>query len=126
MDDKGKPKSKAPKIIGLIIIILVLIYLAILIPSLPGYRAKGFCARAEVDAHNIAAALSEYYAGTEHHGKVPSQFEIENLVDIKNPWKLTNCGENFYIHVIDRTGKCPAGYQKADADWNANIYTLKF
>ena len=126
MEDKEKPKSKVPRIFGLIVAILILLYLAMVIPSIPRYRPKSFCSRAEADAHNIAAAMSEYYAGTKDSGIVPSQIDVEKLVDLKNPWKLTRCGDNYYIHVIDRTGKCPAEYQNADVGWNANIYTLKF
>lgn len=96
------------------------------IPGLPGYRAKGFCSQLEADANNIAAMIFDYLDAPENLGKLPTQIDIEQLVDVKNPWKLTICGENFYIHVIDRNRKCPVEYQNADANWDANIYTLKF
>ena len=124
MEDTEKPKSKAPKIFGLIIAILILSYLAMVIPGLPGYRAKGFCASAEVDAQNIPAAIANYFANPRH--VTITRGDIEKLVHIDNPWVFNICGDNLSIHVVDRTGKCPAEYQNADAGWNANIYTLKF
>ena len=121
MEDTEKPKSKAPKIFGLIIVFLILIYLAIIIPSLPGYRTKEFCSRAEADANNIAAAIADYFANPLHVDITRDDIEQELWID--NPWTLTRCGDNFYIHVVDRTGKCPDEIQNKDADWNAGIYT---
>ncbi len=126
MDDKDKPKTKTYRIFGILFIFCVLLYLAISYPSIFAYRPSTFCLRVEYDAHQIEEAMSAYFSVPEHRDSIPTQLEIEKLVDIKNPWKLTKCSDNFYIHVIDLTGKCPDQIQSKDPDWNSNIYTLKF
>jgi hypothetical protein len=126
MDDKDKPKTKTYRIFGILFLFCVLLYLAISYPSLFAYRPSTFCLRVEYDAYQIAAAMSAYFSVPEHRDSIPTQNEIEKLVDIKNPWKLTKCGNNFYIHVVDRGGKCPAEIQNNDPNWNAGIYTSNF
>ena len=126
MEDKDKPKSKAPRIFGLIFVLFVLMYLAIAIPSWPIYRPKRFCSRAETDANNIMAAICDLYSVSEHGERTPTRSDIEDLVHVDNPWTLTRCGDNLYVHVVDRSGKCPAEYQNKYPEWNSNIYTRKF
>ena len=126
MEEKDKPKSKALRIVGLLFVIFVFIYLAINIFSWPIHRPETFCSWAEADANNIAAAITEYFSVPEHRGSIPGPIDIEKLVSIKNPWKLTTCGDDLYIHVIDRSGKCPVEFQNQYQEWNSNIYTLKF
>jgi hypothetical protein len=124
MEEEDKPKSKALRIFGLLFVIFVFLYLAIIIPSWPIYRPKSFCSRAEADANNIAAAIADYFSVAEHTDI--ERGDIEKVMFVDNPWTFTRCGDNFYINVIDRTGKCPAEIQNKDPNWNSNIYTLKF
>jgi hypothetical protein len=126
MEEKDQPKSKVPRIFGFIFILFVLIYAAMIIPSWPTYRPKSFCSRAETDAGNIIAAIADFYSVPEQGDRIPTRSDIEDIVYVDNPWTLTRCGDNFYINVVDRSGKCPAEYQNIYPEWNSNIYTLKF
>ena len=127
MEEKEKSKLKfGDKIAIVFVCFLLFIGFGIWYPSWKGSIPKRICSRAETDAHKIAEAISDFYSVPEHNHPTPTQSDIERFLDIKNPWKLTTCGDNFYIHVIDRTGKCPAEYQNTDPNWNSNIYTRKF
>ena len=124
MENKKEEKSKGKRIFFVILSIGIFLWLAILIPDLPIYAPSRFCSMTESDANHIAAAMADYFSVAQH--RTINQVDIEKMADIKSPWKLTKCGDTFYIHVIDRTGKCPDEYQNKDPDWNSNIYTLKF
>ena len=125
MEDKDKSKSKAGSFIGWGFLCLVLLVgFAMYWPSRIVYRPKSFCSRAENDANNIMAAISDYFADPKHLDI--TRDDIEQELGIDNPWTLTRCGDNFYIHVVDRTGKCPAEIQDKDPNWNAGTYTRSF
>ena len=124
MENKEDQKLKGKRIFYIILSIGIFLWLAILIPDLPIHAPSRFCSMTESDANNIAAAVSDYFSVAEHTDI--ARGDIEKLVSINNPWTFTRCGNNFYIHVIDRTGKCPAEYQNKDPNWNSNIHTLKF
>ena len=47
--------------------------------------------------------------------------DIDKRVSTKNPWTFTRCGDNLYIHVVDRSGKCPAGKRNMDPDHRTGI-----
>ena len=122
MEEKEKPKSKAGTIIGIVFIAFVLFFLASMwIPGYIQYRPKQFCSQAESDANTIAATIADYFSVAEHTDIARS--DIEKRVSIDNPWTFTRCDDNFFIHVVDGSGKCPAEYQDKDPSWNAGIYT---
>ena len=123
MEDKEKPKSKVGTIIGMGLIAFVLFFLASMwFPGAIRYRPKQFCSQAEVDANNIAAAIADYFSVEKHTDIARS--DIEELMSIDNPWTFTRCGNNFFIHVVDRSRECPAEYQLKDPNWNAGIYSI--
>lgn len=125
MDDKEKPKSKARTIIGIGFIAFVLFFLASMwLPGMIRYRPKQFCQRAESDANNIMAAIADYFSVAEHTDIARS--DIEKRVSIINPWTFTRCGDNFYIHVVDQSGKCTDEIWQKHPNWNSNIYTRKY
>lgn len=121
MEDKEKPKSKTGTIIGIGLMAFVLFFLASMwIPGLTRYRPKQFCQKAESEAHTIAAAIADYFSVAEHTDIARS--DIEKLVLIDNPWTFFRCGDNFFIHVFDRSGKCPAGKQPKDPDEKTGLF----
>ena len=127
MEDKEKPKSRVGRIIRIGIICFALYAgLSMWIPGLIGFRSKEICSRVEVDAQKIAVAISDYLSASGDRDTSLTKADIENLVNVRSPWALTRCGDNLYIHVIDRTGKCPAEYQNPYPEWHSNTYTLKF
>ena len=90
------------------------------IPGYIRYRPKHFCSLAEAEANNILAAIADYFSVAEHTNI--NRDDIEKLVSIDNPWTFTRCGDNFYIHVVDRSGKCLAGKRNMDPDRKAGIF----
>ena len=63
MLQKLRSNSKGFTLIELMIVIAIIgILAAIAIPNFIAYRNKAYCSRAESDANNIAAALSDYYS----------------------------------------------------------------
>lgn len=116
----------------LLIIVIVLVFLALfsyLFIGYPGqvaFRPQTFCREAEADAKYISSEISDFIPDPKYPDLVPTQGELEMLVDIDNPWMFTICGDRFFIHVIDRSGKCPVEYQNQYQEWNSNIYTQEF
>ena len=148
MEDKEKPKARTGPVlkIGLVAAALTF-FMALYHPwDLWRHRQKYFCQKAENDANQIVAAMADYFAVPAH--KSITKADIETNVSIDNPWTLTKCGDNYYIHVFDRSGKCPAGKKKNAAstrkaspiieqykkcgsetwgnapNWNAGVYTI--
>ena len=128
MENEEKSRPRFGKIIAIGLICFALfIGFANWIPSRIFLRPKSFCSQAEFDADKIAAAISDYYSVPQHGPVVPGDIEPRDLeVQVDNPWTMTTCGDLVFIHVIDRSGICPAEYQSQDPGWNSNIYTLKF
>lgn len=127
MEDTKKSKSKAGRIIRIGIICFALyIGFSMWFPGLIGFRSKGLCSQVEKDAQKIVSVLTDYLADSDDHDITITKQELEKLVNVRSPWALTRCGGSLYIHVIDRSGKCPAEYQNPYPEWHSNIYTLKF
>ena len=122
-----KPKLKGWRIIAVMVVFLALFaYLLIGYPGRAVFRPQTFCREAESDAKNIYAAISDFIPNPTYPDLAPIRAELENLVDVDNAWTFTICGDRFFIHVIDRSGKCPAEYQNQYQEWNAGVYTQKF
>ncbi len=127
MEDNGNSNSRTGRTIRVFLICLVLVLGRLFSDqSLSVVNPKSFCSRVEVDADEIAAAISDYRSGSGHNNDTLTKEEIEARVSIRSPWTLTKCGDDIYIHVIDSTGRCPAEYQNPYPEWHSNIYTLKF
>ena len=127
MEDNGKSNSRVGRTISVFLICFVLVLGRFFSDqSLRVVNPKSLCSRVEVDANEIAVAISGYLSGSGHNIDTLTKEEIEARVSIRSPWTLTKCGDDIYIHVIDRTGKCPANYQKPYPEWHSNLYTVKF
>ena len=113
----------------MIVIAIIGILAAIAVPNFIAYRNKAFCSQAESDAANIAGAVADYFA-------IPTHTAIANADLHAGGWKpLTISGDNTFtvtatnpnvvitITVTDASGRCPADYQAASADWSNNVYT---
>jgi Tfp pilus assembly protein PilE len=108
----------------MIVIAIIGILAAIAIPNFIAYRNKSFCTSAESDANAVAGAIADYFS-------LPSHTDIANG-DITigasgtNTYTITATSPNsaITITVTDGSGRCPADYQAASADWDgANVYT---
>ena len=129
MDEQTTKKPKINKTALVVILLLFFIVTIIVAIALPGYivyRPKTYCLRVEYDALNIKAALSDYFADPGHTDINIRPGVLADTEYIKNPWTLSVCGDNILIHVVDRSGKCPAEYQERYPEWHSGIYTLKF
>ena len=115
----------------MIVIAIIGILAAIAIPNFISYRNKSFCTQAESDANAVAAAIADYFA-------IPSHTATPGLGDLNNGNGITLSGTNtasitgadpnvgITITVTDGSGRCPADYQGASADWDgANVYTKR-
>jgi type IV pilus assembly protein PilA len=68
MLQKLRGNSKGFTLIELMIVIAIIgILAAIAIPNFIAYRNKSYCSKAESDANNVAAAISDYYAIPTQH-----------------------------------------------------------
>jgi type IV pilus assembly protein PilA len=118
----------------MIVIAIIGILAAIAIPNFIAYRNKSFCTRAESDANGIAAALADYFA-IPTHTATPALAELNS----SNGYTMSGAGSvtantgtvagadpnnNITITVTDGSGRCPADYQTASADWDgSNVFT---
>jgi type IV pilus assembly protein PilA len=100
----------------MIVIAIIGILAAIAIPNFIEYRNKSYCSRAESDANNIAAALSDYFSIPSHTtlptgdavtGKVVAVLSGENTGDI------SGTAAAIVITVTDGSGRCPVKYKTA-------------
>jgi prepilin-type N-terminal cleavage/methylation domain-containing protein len=121
----------------MIVIAIIGILAAIAIPNFIAYRDKAFCSQTESDANNIAAGLADYFS-------IPSNVSYTNTTDGTNV--VTFPGSNaltlsgkaptantatvnaasvdaIVIAVTDGSGRCPASYKSANADWAGNVFT---
>jgi hypothetical protein len=124
MQNKEKANSKGNK--SIVILLLALGLFILVVNFLPGqirYRPKSYCSRVESDASNIAASIADHFSDPKHLDI--KRNDIEAIVTIDNPWTFTRCGLGFFIHVVDRSGKCPVEYQNNRPEWNSGIYTLR-
>ena len=110
----------------MIVIAIIGILAAIAIPNFISYRNKAFCSAAESDANSIAAALSNHFA-------IPANVVVAGLttgglgltLSGTNTGTISGTIDAIVITVTDRSNRCPADYQTAQADWDgADVFTL--
>ena len=125
MEEKEKPDGKATiKFVFLPLVATFLILAAIAAPGYFCYRPACHCGPVELDAHNIAMVMAAHLSVPGQQTITREDIEKRLKVTIDNPWSITNCGDSYCIHVVDRERKCPPEYQNNEPDWNAGIYTL--
>ena len=108
----------------MIVIAIIGILAAIAIPNFIAYRNKAYCSRAESDANNIAAALSDYYS-------IPNHTTLETDIDAlgaelsgNNSGTISGNTDSITITVTDGSGNCPPEYQSSQSDeWTSDVYT---
>ncbi len=100
----------------MIVIAIIGILAAIAIPNFIAYRNKSFCSKAESDANNVAAAISDYYAVPTRTSCVDDAY-VQGAIDTPNTIHVTCNGgdptQGINIQVTDASGRCPADYQAA-------------
>ena len=108
----------------MIVIAIIGILAAIAIPNFIAYRNKSYCSRAESDANNLAAAVSDYFS-------VPNNTTLPTVGDATTGQvKFTFSGDNtgtiggtvdaIVITVTDKSQKCPQAYRTSQAYDAAN------
>jgi prepilin-type N-terminal cleavage/methylation domain-containing protein len=112
-----RKNQKGFTLIELMIVIAIIgILAAIAIPNFIEYRNKGFCSRAESDASNIAAALSDYFA-IPNHTRVPTLGTGAGQVRVQlsgnNTPSVGTVVTAISIGVTDGSGRCPSSYRTA-------------
>ncbi len=114
----------------MIVIAIIGILAAIAIPNFIAYRNKSFCTQTESDANSVAAAIADYFS-MPSHVTTPAAGDLNNgngvTLSGTNSATVTGADPNVNISVTvtDGSGRCPADYQGASADWDgSNVYTL--
>ena len=103
----------------MIVIAIIGILAAIAIPNFIAYRNKSYCSRAESDANNLAAAVSDHFS-------IPSNTTLPTVGDATTGQvKFTFSGDNtgtiggtvdaIVITVTDKSQKCPQAYRTSQA-----------
>ncbi|MFC1884961.1 prepilin-type N-terminal cleavage/methylation domain-containing protein [Thermodesulfobacteriota bacterium] len=111
-----KNDKKGFTLIELMIVIAIIgILAAIAIPNFISYRNKAFCSKAETDAKNILAAVSDYFSEPEHTA-LPGITDLIGFAfstDPANTGNLTAAGNDpnrtITATVTDVSGRCPRG-----------------
>jgi type IV pilus assembly protein PilA len=112
----------------MIVVAIIGILAAVAIPNFISYRNKAFCSAVESDANGIAAAVADYFA-------IPSHVDTPAITDLNagSGYTLSGAGAaintgtvagtdpsvGITITVTDGSGRCPADYMGAQADWDA-------
>ena len=114
------------------ILLVFIIDFAIQTWSLHRVRPETYCFRAESDANNIAAAISDYFALPEHTtlptisgGSVYLGFTLssKNGKSQNIAWVTGDASSTITIVVQDSSGRCPDDYQESQPQWNSGKYT---
>ncbi len=104
----------------MIVIAIIGILAAIAIPNFISYRNKSYCSRAESDANNLSAALSDHFS-------IPSNTMLPTIGNTTAPGvlKFAFSGDNtgaiggtvdaIIIRVSDASRKCPQAYRDSQA-----------
>jgi prepilin-type N-terminal cleavage/methylation domain-containing protein len=115
-----KNDKKGFTLIELMIVIAIIgILAAIAIPNFIAYRNKAFCSKAETDAKNMLACLSDYFTEPEHTA-LPTITQLRGFEFSDNPANTGHltCGlfgqrgnPNFTITAVvyDVSHRCPRG-----------------
>jgi type IV pilus assembly protein PilA len=120
--------SKGFTLIELMIVIAIIgILAAIAIPNFIAYRNKAFCSAAESDANAIAGAIADYYAVPSRTGfpiTVPGDLGLTlSGGAAPNVGVIGGSIDAIIITVTDTSGRCPAAYMAAAADWAGGVFT---
>ena len=94
-------------------LIELMIVIAIAIPNFIAYRNKSFCTRAESDANNIAASISDYFSIPTHTAIAKTDVDFQPP---ENTWTLGASDPNVVltITVTDVSTRCPTDYKAAN------------
>ena len=115
-----KNDKKGFTLIELMIVIAIIgILAAIAIPNFIAYRNKAFCSKAETDAKNMLACLSDYFTEPEHTS-LPLLSELAGFEFSDNPANTgyLTCGlfgvagdpnRTITAVVFDASNRCPRG-----------------
>jgi len=137
MLQKLRGNSQGFTLIELMIVIAIIgILAAIAIPNFIAYRDKSFCSRAETDAGNVAAAISDYFAvptnvivptadGTatryvtwQPAGVANPGIAMSGSGAGQNTLEVTEASGVITIIVDDMSKRCPTEYQKSNTMWS--------
>ena len=111
MLQKMRGNNKGFTLIELMIVIAIIgILAAIAIPNFISYRNKSFCSRAESDANNVAAALSDYFADPSHFTYPATTTSLFQPTS-GNTYTVSGPTNAIVITVSDGSGRCPSEYR---------------
>ena len=127
-EDKKRSKVSIVRVIIALMLILSPFFVYSYIHNYIGIRDHKSCFKAESDAHNIAAAIADYFS-ISIHTAVPTINQIEQIglsLTGKNTAVITGTDpkEPIIITVTNGNGNCPLNYQNTDSGWDGNNYYL--
>ena len=107
----------------MIVIAIIGVLTAIAIPNFIAYRNKSFCSTVESDANAIATAIFDYYTIPNRTNYPPSLADLGLTLSNGNTMIIGGNIGAITIEVKDNSGRCPAAYQVASADWTNGVFT---